>query len=88
MSRYRELVRESIASTGDVRTDDATCALVEDWMRIDRIALDGLTAREFDWLASECFADLREADVEFVRQYCDACQLEVPEWARKEPSTT
>lgn len=88
MSHYQELIREAIASTSSTRTDDATCALVEDWMRIDRSGLDGLSRSEFDALATGCFLDSLAADTEFIRHYCEVSLLDVPEWATRQRSAT
>lgn len=85
MSHYQELIREAIASTGDTRTDDATCAIVEDLMRTNRSGLDHLSRDEF---MAEAAGWLAEVDAPFVRDYCDALQLEVPQWAVRQRSAT
>lgn len=83
MSRYADTIRVEIAKAGRLdRTDSPTVALVEVIMRMERNALNGLTARQFTKAARQALADAEgHHQTGQLHTICDAYQLTVPAWA-------
>ena len=60
-------------------TDPATVAVVEELMRTDRTALDGLSNAQFNRAARTAFADMvLLASAGALAEYCEAFDLAVP----------
>ena len=74
MSSYAKLIGEAIGTT-----DPATLALVEELMRADRTALDGLTRPAFIRAARDTYADAAMlAAAGELGMYCEALGLTTP----------
>lgn len=77
---YRARIREAIAIAGyPQRADDTTAALIEDLMRVDRVALDGLTASAFHHEVAVLVTGLNALDVELI---CESENRPTPAWAK------
>ena len=77
MSPYTKLIAEAIEET-----DPATLAIVEEFMRTERTALDSLTLAGFRAAAREAAAEavgMHAAGM--LAGWCDAFQLAIPAWA-------
>jgi hypothetical protein len=76
MSHYSKLIA---AQTG---ADETTAALVEELMRSDRTALDGLSVPEFTAAAHRALREAIEmAAAGMLRGWCKAMGLAAPGWA-------